>query len=139
MKILIDKTLYVVGFFSIILFGVFIFGVFMLTGCEIENHSYSKEEVDELFDSLYSELEDAFEEVDEMEYGLRVRDTDFRIRINEMYSNEELDELFRLTGVEQSIADLYVLAMVDDDFYTKAEMIVYINELEERIGILEGE
>ena len=39
MKILIDKTLYVVGFFSIILFGVFIFGVFMLTGCESEDTS----------------------------------------------------------------------------------------------------
>jgi len=42
MKILIDKTLYVVGFFSIILFGVFIFGVFMLTGCESDGVVTSK-------------------------------------------------------------------------------------------------
>ena len=96
----------------------------------LEQHIYyTQEEVDAIIDE---ELEDFAQEVIEALDKIDVR-------FDTYYTQDQIDELFRLAGVEQSIADLYVLAMVEDDFYTKAEMTVYINELEQRIEILEGE
>ena len=88
--------------------------------------TYSQEEVRNLIDSL----------IESSEYKTYV---DMNFEMNKLYTQEEVDELLRQDRVKGAESDLYVLAMVDDDFYTKAEMIVYINELEERIEILEGE
>jgi len=87
--------------------------------------TYSQEEVRNLIDSL----------IESSEYKTYV---DMNFEMNKLYTQEEVDELLRQDRVKGAESDLYVLAMVDDDFYTKAEMIVYINELEERIEILEG-
>jgi len=120
MKILIDKTLYVVGFFSIILFGVFIFGVFMLTGCG-----------DEINGQIIVECgEDAYGEVEDIGNGQLIVNC-YPYEENSLTEEETralIDTLIELSRFTWAYDDNGIY-LVDDT----------VNDLNERVYELESE
>ena len=125
MKILIDKTLYVVGFFSIILFGVFIFGVFMLTGC-------SKDVVEERY-VIYNDDNNTF-------VSCIVEDTLEDCYTVEIYTQDETRNLID-SLIESSEYKIYVdvdfeMNKLEDELW---ETNKKVNRINERVLELESE
>ena len=62
------------------------------------------------------------------------------------YTQEEVDEMFRQEGVDGANDDLYVMALIIDDFYTKDELDegfedvrLYLEDLQEQIADLQAQ
>ena len=62
------------------------------------------------------------------------------------YTQEEVDEMFRQEGVDGANDDLYVMALIIDDFYTKDELDegfedvrLYLEDLQEQVDELQAQ
>ena len=62
------------------------------------------------------------------------------------YTQEEVDEMFRQEGVDGANDDLYVMALIIDDFYTKDELdegfedvLLYLEDLQAQIADLQAQ
>ena len=65
---------------------------------------------------------------------------------NPYYTQEEIDEMFRQEGVDGANDDLYVMALIIDDFYTKDELDegfedvrLYLEDLQAQIADLQAQ